>query len=213
LDVREILIDSGFNIALGGAVPALIQTQFTGKIVWLGLVRNRSATLRSEPIQALNASFSGIEGEDHGSATRPSCSRVVAQYPKGTTIRNTRQICIMSLEESAAIAAEMGVDAFKPEWAGAGMIIEGIPDFTHIPPSSRLQAGSGATLTVDMENQPCHLPAPIIETDAPGFGRAFKTAAKGRRGVTAWVEREGTLKVGDSVSLHIPDQRSWSPDA
>jgi MOSC domain-containing protein YiiM len=117
----------------------------------------------------------------------------------------------MSSEELAEIAAEMGVDTFDPEWAGAGMIIEGIPDFTHIPPSSRLQAGSGATLTVDMENQPCHLPAPIIETDAPGIGRGFKAAAKDRRGVTAWVEREGTLVVGDSITLNIPDQRPWAP--
>jgi len=35
-------------------------------------------------------------------------------------------------------------------------------------------------------------------------------AAKGRRGVTAWVEREGRLAVGDALRLHIPDQPAWS---
>lgn len=194
-------------------MPALIKTQYTGKIIWLGKIRDRDLTLRSRPQAELTAAFTGIEGEDHGSDTRASCSRVTTQYPKGTEIRNTRQICIMSAEELAEIAQAMGLDRFNPEWAGAGMIVEGIPDFSHVPPSSRLQAGSGATLTVDMQNRPCHLPAPIIDEDAPGTGKSFKSHAKGRRGVTAWVEREGSLKVGDTITLHVPDQRTWNPDA
>lgn len=194
----------------GHFMPALIKTEFTGKITWLGRVPDRAAALRSEPVERVDASFAGIDGEDHGGLTRPSCSRVKTQYPKGTTIRNTRQICIVSAEEMAEVAAAIGVQAFNPEWCGAGIVIEGIPDFTHIPPSSRLQMGSGATLTVDMENQPCHLPAPVIDEDAPGHGRAFKTAAKGKRGVTAWVEREGVLQLGDTVTLHVPGQRAWA---
>jgi hypothetical protein len=194
-------------------MPALKKTDFIGKITWLGRVGDRSAALRSTPAQTLQARFSGIEGEDHGGLTRPSCARVTTQYPKGTEIRNTRQLCILSAEELAEVAADMGVDRFNPEWCGAGMVIEGIPDFTHIPPSSRLQAESGATLTVDMENRPCVLPAPVIEQDAPGHGKAFKAAARGRRGVTAWVEREGMLEIGQQITLHIPDQRPWGPSA
>jgi hypothetical protein len=30
--------------------------------------------------------------------------------------------------------------------------------------------------------------------------------ARHRRGITAWVEREGDLKVGDTVAVHIPNQ-------
>jgi hypothetical protein len=89
------------------------------------------------------------------------------------------------------------------------MVIEGIPDLTHLPPSSRMQAEGGTTLVVDMQNRPCVLPAKPIEAALPGFGKAFKTAASGRRGVTAWVEREGLLRVGDGVRLHVPDQRAW----
>lgn len=192
-------------------MPALMKTNYTGKIVWLGKVASRDDTLRSTPLKQVEASFAGIEGEDHGGLTRLSCSRVTSQYPKGTTIRNTRQLCIVSVEEMAAIADQIGVASFNPEWCGANIVVEGIADFTHIPPSSRLQTESGTTLTVDMENRPCHLPAAIIDEDVPGHGRAFKAAANGRRGVTAWVEREGVLRVGDVLTLHIPDQRVWSP--
>lgn len=76
-------------------------------------------------------------------------------------------------------------------------------------PSSRLQTEVGTTLAIDMENRPCNLVARVIEDEAAGFGKPFKTVAKGRRGVTAWVEREGPLRVGDTLVLHIPDQPVW----
>jgi len=50
-----------------------------------------------------------------------------------------------------------------------------------------------------------------IETARPGHGKAFKSASKGLRGVTAWVERPGTLRPGDTLRLHLPDQRAWRP--
>ena len=124
-------------------------------------------------------------------------------------IRNTRQFSILSQEELDLTAIDMGLDAIDPAWLGASLVVSGIPDFTYLPPSSRLQASSGATLVIDMENRPCHLPAKIIDQDAAGYGRAFKAAAQSRRGVTAWVEREGQLTLGDHITLHIPDQRAW----
>lgn len=192
-------------------MPALIKTEYAGTITWLGQVPDRDATLRSELLTEAFASFAGFEHESRAGLTRASCSRVVSQYPKGTEIRNTRQFCIVSEEEMAEVAANIGVERFDPAWCGATIVIAGIPDFTHVPPSARLQTQDGTTLTVDMENRPCHLPAPIIDADAPGHGKAFKAAAKDKRGVTAWVEREGMLRVGDTVTLHIPDQRVWTP--
>ena len=190
-------------------MPALYPTDYTAKIIWLGRVADREASLRSQPLPQVHASFAGIEGEDHGGLTRASCSRVVAQHPRGTEIRNVRQFSVVAAEELAAIAAEMGVDALDPAWIGASLVLDGIPDFSHLPPSSRLQNADGTTLVIDMQNRPCNLPAPVIDKDAPGHGRAFKSAAKGRRGVTAWVEREGPLRLGDEMRLHIPDQRVW----
>ena len=190
-------------------MTALKKTKIIGRIVWLGTVANREAALESAPLRGIMARFAGPEGEAHGGLTRPSCSRVLGQYPRNTEIRNTRQFAILSDEELAMIAGDMGLAVLDPALLGATMVLEGIPDFTHLPPSSRLQGTSGATLVVDLENRPCTLPAKPIDVRHAGFGKAFKPAAKDRRGVTAWVEREGTFTLGDAVTLHIPDQRAW----
>lgn len=192
-------------------MPALKPTGFVGRILWLGRVPDRARALQAEAVDHLIAGFAGPEGEDHGGLTRPSCSRVVAQYPKGTKIRNTRQFSVMGAEDMAAIARDMGLPALDPALIGASMVIEGIGDFSHLPPSSRLQGeDGGATLVVDMENRPCSLPARPIDTAHPGFGARFKAAAQGRRGLTAWVEREGVFRIGEAIRLHIPDQPVWA---
>ncbi|WP_294613941.1 MOSC domain-containing protein [uncultured Roseovarius sp.] len=190
-------------------MPALMPTDFSGRITWLGRVADREVSLESEPLQEIAVGFDGVRGEEHGGLTRPSCSRVLSQHPRNTPIRNVRQFSILSAEELALIAAEMGLERIEPAWVGASIVVEGLADFTHLPPSSRLQGPDGVTLVVDMENRPCHLPAKVIEGVHPGFGKAFKQAAKGRRGVTAWVEREGRLAVGECLRLHIPDQPVW----
>ncbi|MDD9922266.1 MAG: MOSC domain-containing protein [Boseongicola sp.] len=194
-------------------MPALIPTEHYGAITWIGHVADREAALASAPLDAIDITFAGLATESHGGLTRPSCSRVTSQYARGTEIRNTRQFSIVSTEELAAIAAEMGVGELHPSWIGASIAIKGLPDFSHIPPSSRLQGESGATLTIDMQNRPCHLPAKVIDEMHPGAGKLFKAAAAGRRGVTAWVEREGTLRLGERVRLHVPDQRAWMHSA
>ncbi|EBA13318.1 MOSC domain-containing protein [Roseobacter sp. CCS2] len=192
-------------------MPALLPTDITGEIVWIGHVPDRDTSLQSEPTQDAQLTYEGIPGEAHGGLTRPACVRVRSQYPKDTEIRNVRQLSVMSAEELAEVAAECGLDAFDPRHIGASLVISGIPDFTHLPPSSRLQFPDGSSIVVDMENRPCHLPAKPINADHPGAGDKFKAAAKGKRGVTAWVECEGHIHVGDSVRLHIPDQRAWAP--
>lgn len=191
-------------------MPALIPTSHYGTITWLGVVDDRATGLRARGLNAVFAGFAGFEGEAHGGLTRPACSRTTSQYPKGTEIRNVRQLSILSAEEIALIAADIGLAVLDPVLLGASMVIEGIPDFTHISPSARLQGPSGATITIDMENRPCQLPAREIEKDEPGHGKAFKAAARHRRGVTAWVEREGQFTIGDRLRLHVPDQSAWA---
>ncbi len=190
-------------------MPILSPTDIAGRVVWLGLVADREITLRSDPVDRVEAGFEGFAGEFHGGLTRPSCSRVVAQYPKGTEIRNARQVSILSAEELAGIAETMGMEDLPPALVGANVVLEGIPDLTLLPPSSRLVFASGASLVVDMQNGPCQFPAKEIEAERPGFGKAFKPAAEGRRGLVGWVERPGPIALGDAARLHVPPLRLY----
>ena len=193
-------------------MPALKPTHYTAEIVWLGAVMDGDRNeLQSIARDSLDLTFEGIAGAFHAGLTRPSCGRVTSQYPRDTPIKNERQLSIVSEEELDAIAATMGIDAIDPVRVGATMVVRGIPDFAHIPPSSRLQAPSGATVTVDMENRPCVFPSKSLEKVHPGKGVGFKPAAKNRRGVCAWVAAEGRVAIGDILTLHIPDQPSWAP--
>jgi len=191
-------------------MPALAATPFEAVITWVGRVENRDAALLSRQSDALDLTFAGPSGESHGGLTRPSCSRVMGLYPRGTPIRNARQLSILSIEELDAIAAEMGLSALDPALLGATLVLRGLVDLSHLPPSSRLLADSGACLVVDMENRPCTLPARPIEAAHPGFGARFKPAARGRRGITAWVEAEGRVAPGDRLRLFVPDQPIWA---
>ena len=194
--------------------PPLAPTGWTARIVWLGLVADRGSSLTSVPVQSLDARFGGIPGDSHFGTTRKADGRVAAQYARGTPIRNTRELSIVSREELDAIAAEMHLPALDAAWLGATMMVEGLPDFTLLPPSARLQVeGAGTTLVVDMENHPCALPAREIENRHPGKGALFRKAAARRRGLTAWVEREGCLQLGDVLRLHLPTQPPWPHEA
>ena len=95
-------------------MPALKKTNVVGRVTWLGLVPMREVALSSVARKSLTLTFDGAEGEDHGGMTRPSCSRVAALYKRGTDIRNTRQLSIVSDEELAEIATGMGLERFDP---------------------------------------------------------------------------------------------------
>ena len=188
-----ILKDSG----LRGQVTAL-------------LVHSDDATgIATSQQQSIRVTYAGFEGESHSGLTRASCVRVKRQYPIGTDIRNTRQITIVSDEELAEIAQRLDIAELAPGWLGANLGIVGIPLLTTLPPSSRLIFSGGVSLVVDMENEPCDGPAKEVEQRYPGKGRLFVKNALGRRGVAAWVEREGVLEQGDIVEVHMPPLRQY----
>lgn len=192
-------------------MPALKPTEHYAEILWLGLSPAQDKSIRSRPVDSLELTDRGLPNDRHSGVLRRSCGRVTALYPRDTMIRNVRQLSIVSEEEMALVAAEIGLEGLAPSLLGATLVVRGIADFSHIPPSSRLQNDAGTTLTVDMENRPCVLPGREIEAEEPGHGSAFKAAAKGRRGVAAWVERPGPLVLGDRLRLFIPDQPAWAP--
>lgn len=192
-------------------MAALVPTAYRGTVTWIGLVAPDVPGIAARPQTELALGFEGPAGDRHAGLTRPACTRVRALHPRDLPIRNARQLSIVSAEELAEIAARIGLAALDPGLLGATLVVAGIPDFTHLPPSSRLQGPDGVTLVVDMENLPCQLPAREIAATEPEAARRFKAAAKDRRGVTAWVERPGRLRSGDTLALFVPAQRPWRP--
>ncbi len=191
-------------------MAALIRSDFTATVTWLGRVPDREASLRASPAEEVAVALDGIEGESHGGTARPSCSRFTMLHPKGTEVRNSRQVTFLSVEELAVVAARLGLDDLDPALLGAQVVVRGIPDLSHLPPGARLQSAAGTTFGIDLQNGPCHLVSREIEIDAPGHGKGFRTEARGLRGVTGWVERAGRLAVGDELALFVPTQRAWA---
>ena len=188
----------------------LAKLSFHGTVDLLLASPDRDTGLEKQSVPEVRLLFSGIEGDCHGGLTRKSDSRMLKQFKRGTPVRNSRQLSILSVEELAEVAARMQIPAVRPEWVGANLVTRGIPDLTLLPPSSRLQFPSGAMIVVDIENHPCRYPADIIQRHNPGQKMGFVKAAMHKRGVVGWVEAEGMVRTGDPITIWIPPQRIYS---
>ena len=153
--------------------------------------------------------FSGPEGDCHGGLTRKSDSRTLQLYKRNTDIRNVRQVTVLSAEELEETARALGIPAIDPSWFGANMVVSGVPDFTLLLPSTRLQFPSGAVLVVDMENLPCSQIAEVVARHHPDVQFKVVPAAMHKRGITAWVEHEGLVKTGDTMTVWLPPNRVY----
>lgn len=183
---------------------------FQGKVELLLANPDRDAGLEKQAVQQIKLLFSGIEGDCHGGLTRKSDVRLIKQFKRGTTVKNARQVSILSREELSDVAQTMGIPEVKPEWVGANLITSGIPDLTLLPPSTRLQFPSGAMIVIDIENVPCRYPAAVINKHYPEPVKGFVAAARNKRGLVGWVEAEGDVRTGDAITLWLPPQRIYS---
>ena len=182
-----------------------------GKVTQV-LIGNDSKTLEKWPVDSCKISYEGFSGDFHAGLTMKSGGRQ-PHYPKGTQIRNYRQVSIVSHEELKSIADCMGIDKINPGWVGANLEVKEIPNFTFLPPSTRIEFTGGAVLVVNGENLPCINPGKIIQQNFPelkGLAESFSKNALGKRGVVAWVECLGTIQTGNDITLRIPQQKSWS---
>lgn len=189
--------------------PIMTKARFTGRIAELLTAEDRDAGLEKHGVDRLQLSFDGIPGDFHGGRNRKSDIRTIQLYKRDTDIANVRQLTVLSQEELADVAARLSIPSLPAGWLGANMVLAGVPDLTQLPPSTRLQFPSNACLVVDMENFPCRQVSEVIAKSYPEAGRAFIAAANHKRGVTAWVEREGDVAVGDAVTVWFPPHHDY----
>lgn len=183
----------------------------TGTVTRLLIGQSRQ-TIESSNVARVRATFEGLEGDTHRGLTRRSDVRV-PHYPRGTIIRNTRQVSILSEEELAEVAAALEIPRILAAWVGANLELRGIPNLTMLPPSTRIFFPDDAVIVVDAENMPCTGPGEAIQEhypDVPKLAQRFPKAAWHRRGVVGWIEREGYINDGDTVRVLLPPRVVYS---
>ena len=165
---------------------------------------------QTQAVDALRLGFDGIEGDFHAGFTRRSGGRE-PWYPRGTEMRNERQLSIVSPDELALVAERMGLAEIKPEWIGANLLVESLPHLSMLPSGTLLFFKGGVTLKVDGQNGPCRLSGRSIAenagmADVDAGALLFPKMAKRLRGLVAWVEKPGTISAGEDVSVRVPEQ-------
>jgi hypothetical protein len=173
-------------------------------------------TMLTTRVPRISCDWAGVVGDLHAGVQRKADARV-PWYPRGTPMRNERQVSMVSSEELAATAVLLGVPEIQPEWLGANIMVSGWPQFTALPPTTRLVFGSGAVLVVWNENLPCRSPGELIQTHypaKPGLAGQYPKHALHRRGLVGVVEIPGPIAAGDTVAVHLPRDLAWTaPDA
>jgi hypothetical protein len=181
---------------------------FQGKVESLLARVSRDEGFVKTKTDTLALTFAGPD-DCHAGLTRKSDSRTLPLYKRNIDIRNVRQLTLLSVEELADIAQRLSIPEVKAEWLGANVVVTGIPDLSLLPPSTRLQFPSGATIVVDMENYPCSQIAKVVDEHHPGTRFKVVEASMHKRGLTAWVEREGDIKTGDDIKIVTPPNRLY----
>lgn len=161
-------------------------------------------------VDTLQLGFDGIDGDFHAGTTRRSGGRE-PWYPRGTEMRNERQLSIVAADELAIVAERMGIAEIKPEWIGANLVIEGLPHLSMLPSGTLLFFKGGATVKVDAQNGPCRIAGRSVAehagmADVEAGALLFPKAAKRLRGLVAWVEKPGTITAGEEISVRVPEQ-------
>jgi hypothetical protein len=166
---------------------------------------------RTREVAVLEVDLQGIPGDRHYGFTRKAGARE-RWYKAGTPMRSGRQLTLVSLEELAEIARRMELPGIEPEWLGANVLVQGLPDFTCLPWGSRLFFEGGATLVNEGDNAPCRFAGAEIARQFPersGLDLLFVKAAQNLRGLVASVECEGSITAGP-MRVKIPKQQQWT---
>ncbi len=173
-----------------------------------GLYKTFGEGFETAPTETLDLTFEGISGDRHAGLTRGSGGRE-PWYPRGTEVRNERQITILSPGDLAATAAGMEIDRVAPEWIGGNILMSGVANLSFLPAGTLMYFDGGVTLAVQAMNGPCRFSGASIAKHYPdreGLDLLFPKVAKRLRGLLAWVEKPGTLRVGEVAKVAIPEQ-------
>lgn len=173
-----------------------------GRVIGIYIANDPNSIL-SNSIEKIEVSLEGFAGDKHSGWTKPSDGRT-RFYPRGTTIRNSRQISIVSEEELGEVARAIRIDIVKPEWLGANLLISGIPNLTGLKPNTRFFFSSGVVLLITSDNLPCsQITKEIMKhyPNKPELKDEIILAAMTKRGLVAVVEFPGIILRDEEVRV------------
>ena len=182
-------------------------SKLTGRVEALFATPEPQA-FQTSSVPSLTLGFVGIAGDRHGGMTRRSGGRE-PWYPRGTEMRNERQLSLLSPAELTAIAASMGVSEVRPEWIGGNLLISGVDHLTLLPARTCFFFEGGVTIRIDGLNVPCRFSGRSIAAHYPehkNLDLAFVRAARHARGLVGWVEKPGIIVAGEAVEIRLPEQ-------
>lgn len=177
-----------------------------GKIA--GLFKAEGGDFLSRAVDQLPLTFDGIPGDFHAGQTRKSGGRE-PWYPRGTEMRNERQLSLLATDELRTIARRLDVPEVKPEWIGGNIVVDGIESFTMLPPRTLLFFEGGVTIKIDGDNGPCRISGKSVADQYNGrqdVALNFARVAQNLRGLVGWIEKPGAISVGEEFEARIPPQ-------
>lgn len=163
--------------------------------------------LPSATLEEIEVKWEGLPGDKHFGMTMKAGSKQLP-YPKGTEVRNVRQVSIVSAEELRQVADSMNVPNIEAAWVGGNLMLSGIPNLTQLPSGSRLYFEGGVGIVVEGENMPCTTAGGSLQAqfpDRPDMTTAFPKKAIGKRGLVAWVEKPGVIRKGEKVTVRFAE--------
>ena len=176
-----------------------------------GVFAARGGDFVSREVEELSLTFDGIEDDYHAGTTRLSGGRE-PWYKRGTEMRNERQISMLSVEEMNKVAQALNIEKTDVGAIGGNFLIEGVPNFSKLPPRTQMFFPSGAVVRIDGYNAPCKISGKSLQDQNPGrddIELGFVKAARRTRGLVGWVEKPGVVKAGDEITFRIWPQELY----
>jgi hypothetical protein len=200
---------AGQLILLAMQEPEIVPGQKkSGRIVGTFLTANTSPKgFQTGPVAALTLALDGVEGSRHRGWTMPADARV-PYLPRGTPMRGTRAVSLVSLEDLAEASKRLDIPMIDPRWIGANLVVEGIERLSYLPRGTKLFCDGGAILVIEGMNAPCRGAGAAIagHTGRPDIELGFVKVAQRLRGLVASVEHPGVVKAGSVLTARIPEQ-------
>lgn len=171
--------------------------------------------INGSAIDAIEFGFEGPVGDIHSGFTRKLSGHDGGYFrtsalAKGDIAFNWRSWTGLSQEELMEVEQALGC-SIPQGCLLENIVVSGIPNFSKLPPTSRLvfpKRGTQAVLAVWEENGPCHVVGKRLADHygEPELQKRLIAGAQNRRGVMGLVLTVGRVEVGDTILVYPPMQ-------